>query len=1654
MKVRDLKTYIQGYCKEASIEKLGTDEEPFLRTMYGLGQRIDPTIAHIATFAKDSEEQLFYEFVQNAFDAKADSLCFFFDKDYLIVLNNGEPFLTDPDDPNPKDGQLYNFLAKGKSRKAGDDSKSGEFGQGSKLLYNLIADKSVASNSTLLLKAVKEARKGPYLISWGSSVQLDNFRLQSTDGWTYTDPYKENPDLLVCKILMTYFPIAPGVDNALFSRKEFHDIRAAFERLVDPKRTINRLKTGTGTAIIVPLGEGQFEAISDKTNISKVLTRLAGFTVLTADKERNRGRHLNHIYINHQEVEMEHVVHSLSIDFTIPDTDGSFSYQFAFNPSFAKDGTVTLFKTLPITETRYKMGFIIDSPNFDHDESRQRINDTRKTGLQLAEAFRHLLERIKQIQASDKELFDYIYKSLLASQPLKENEDVQFISKPFYETFLPFIRDNVKTQEGDYLPMSEVRKPDGDNPGIPLDKLGINDIHWVSEDISKGQIKCFGIDLQSLPLKDILMKADDRKLSEWIKSISRDRYMEFHSDFLHLSKEDAVIAEKHLFLSNKGNVYSLDEILSIDNPVILYDADAGHGHLDRCPEIEYILGPVSYFSDDQTVNGGTINVSKIARHIDFYRDGSARTDAASHILVDAKRFPRTLAPIKKNVPLFQALDGTYRAFSELIRRKPEGSILFDDFCVAGYVPDILPDEFFISTPKDIWSWLLENMDKVAALPDWAVQNRQYLKDIQSVFEAAERPSERITLYLVESGVPTSEKCFLLRSSDKLDSEQYDWVATFAFTNGYPLVPYQFRKALSEAPFETDSVSISDVLDNVAVVDARILQCIIKITGAAILRDFMVNSLGNDNYIITKLDRGRNYTCTIESESMDTALQGIGYNRIDPEVCRYFVNQLAEYELTTNNGMMEIVLRKLPEDKLPVLLPVVKLHNDSINRIFFENLQGLAVDNALEEDDLTWQIISYALGKDQSDGYYRARLMKLITHNDQHLPETIKSNIVSFNGTDYDLYLLLGNTKTENELADSFFSCLPDPGLFRRVVYSDCEESKSPEEVYDDLYNTYLTVEQLRFCLDYSLTKKPGYKNLEIGDDVSLSDALDMISKYGFVGFDEYFQMKGFNKDKQVYASNDLLLAEEKLPEAVSSWIDKDRENALHLLKGLKTDSCENIALRAALKENADFPNIQAAVNDEARLERTIRWIAEQRFDIPLLYTNARFRTLGNLLDKLPEDMDSLPGLRFTPAFSKDEAGLPTQILSFEYMDEGGALMTFENVHSNVDQIEKKVQLKQFFAQNKIYGYNGLNVNFLMSQGLNGRTRYVIRTTAEKKDYEEWNTTAYGQWKDSEESGGVRIFLSQAPVGIILSVINESTGEQAVKIASKSDLYGYDVEEKKVIIQHPNQEGLTEMKTLERVAKATLFFKDPFIALQSIYVDMVEKGIDPNALSESEKKAVEMAQALGEDAIDKINENIETIKDIVEGLSEEELKTVAENKDKIRNLLEDMPDDDDESMQSKVRKTIGYIGELIYEQYLKNNHIEHEYAAAQGVGDYDFKLKATSTRPAIFIDVKTNLYSFKEEAVPFYIHKSQNRFMQMHPDEPFRIVRISLTDLDLNKSYERIRDLYGAEADYETNPTLKKACQDIAKKYWKGARIEEFDSASPEYGIKIERLPRA
>jgi hypothetical protein len=158
--------------------------------------------------------------------------------------------------------------------------------------------------------------------------------------------------------------------------------------------------------------------------------------------------------------------------------------------------------------------------------------------------------------------------------------------------------------------------------------------------------------------------------------------------------------------------------------------------------------------------------------------------------------------------------------------------------------------------------------------------------------------------------------------------------------------------------------------------------------------------------------------------------------------------------------------------------------------------------------------------------------------------------------------------------------------------------------------------------------------------------------------------------------------------------------------------------------------------------------------------------------------------------------------------------------------------------------------------------------------------------------------------------------------------------------------------------------------------------------------------------------------------------------------------DEEEPTSKVRAVIGYIGEQVYDRYLTKRGIEHEYVA-EHEGEYDFKVKQGDE--TVYVDVKTNLYSLEDGTAPFYIHKSQSAFMQKHPDAKFRIVRVSLKDINIEREYTRIKDIYGAEADPAINEKLQKECQKIADTYWKGASIEVFDAKSPEYGLSITRM---
>ena len=135
MKVRDLRQYVEAICGTSSLSNLGKNNDALLITMHAAKSKVDSVIKSSATFASNAQEQLFYEFVQNAFDANADTLLFNANEEYLVILNNGDPFISTKDALNNEiPGELYSFLSKGKSDKEGNADTLGRHGQGSKLL--------------------------------------------------------------------------------------------------------------------------------------------------------------------------------------------------------------------------------------------------------------------------------------------------------------------------------------------------------------------------------------------------------------------------------------------------------------------------------------------------------------------------------------------------------------------------------------------------------------------------------------------------------------------------------------------------------------------------------------------------------------------------------------------------------------------------------------------------------------------------------------------------------------------------------------------------------------------------------------------------------------------------------------------------------------------------------------------------------------------------------------------------------------------------------------------------------------------------------------------------------------------------------------------------------------------------------------------------------------------------------------------------------------------------------------------------------------------------------------------------------------------------------------------------------------------------------
>ena len=1390
-----------------------------------------------------------------------------------------------------------------------------------------------------------------------------------------------------------------------------------------------------GSALIIPLGKGKYEKINSKGNLDKVMRGLGGFVSLTNANKYSDGRDIEHIYIQGKEIDMLKV-ESMKIEFTKGDTD--FLYVFGFNPDFATKNFVNFYKGLPIIDSQLKLGFIIDSQSFGIDNSRQRIiTEKEKVENQLTEAFSILKKQLLEFKDTNRELFTYIYKSLAYSSIYSIPDSASYVKGAFRTVFVPFFKEYFLSMDGNFYKAEDVINPAEENEDyrLPLGSIGVSK-HWANPDISSKLHTYLGIDIESLTIDEVIELSDEEDMTEWIKSLSEDDYKLYHNYCLrHIEG----IVEYSLFRSNNNNVYSYDEITGEDN--ILYCTDTENVVYN---DIEYIVEPFTDITPDSYYRS---LYYKLKQHVASYRTSNARKDTAVHILVKVEELCADIkSEISSQIPLFQNWNGEFKPFDSLLIERPGGTTLFDAFRVKGYLPSEVKKSWFIQPQKDgykTWTWILNNIESIKAVDGWKEYAKTFIKDLKTAYKnsiSEDHPKDNTRLingfYIDSNGCPSATPCVGLQNKKSLKTDEYEMVIKY--------------NDITSDPFVQNNISTKELINSVGTVDINVLSILIKIS-PLFLSSFWVKEMRGNYSIKEKTFEQYNYIYDNMEDSLRLKLESIGLYSVPAAVQELIpsIRTNNEYSLIKNSKLMEMAIKKF-DNKL-LLLPLIKDCNSDVIKLFFESIQYIDITSELDEEDERWKVIKF--GGDRSDS--RLTVFNKIRFNSNSLPTNIKQRYFKVDSNEYDVYLLDEDIKNDNQSIEAFFGCLPSKDCenwFRRTFYANKEEAVNTDALYNKLLFMTLDVNQVKFMLDICRLKNILELPVKLNFSASITSVLDMALESKFESIDNLVNIPGFNKTVQVYANKQLLNVEECLPEEIYKWIEK-HDNGLTVFSHIMTVAHPLISLRDALVNNIFvLPKFESYESGSERemLNKTIQWIANK--NLKICYLSERYSVCRAISERLPKDFQPYYALKLNGEIDNSSDGQKMPLFTFAPCAKSSAfLSSFDITPSIIDKLRDSNSLRNFIKSHNVFLFN--SENELWTRGLMPSPIWKISSIVDEKDYDEWDDSVYKRWKNTAESKGIIIKLSKKPVEVNLAIL--SGEEKLYQEKSKNSDFGY-IWDKLVVIKYQQEQDKSVVKKLSSTAAEIDFFRQPFIHLQSMYIDELE-NVSAQKIAEAEAAiaaAENGIQIADDELVIKKNPEVseDKIQDVIDNITEEaadkiEMKDLIDNMDKVKQILDDVIE---EEKESQVRQTIGFIGELIYSHYLENKKLVKDkdfiHAALEGVGEYDFEIKPEK----MFVDVKTTLYSLKDGTAPFYLHRSQNVFMQKHPDSKYHIVRISLNDLNLKKSYEELRDTYGKDANPLENPHLKKRCEEVAKRYWRGARIEEFDALSPEYAIRIEQ----
>jgi len=1103
--IKDLSLFRQYYKSQEALNSDNSIDTSFINTFHpekpvnktkGFSYLVYGARGNIGGFLRSAslnvaaDQQAIYELIQNADDCEANLFSVFYNKEYLLCINNGTPFSK---------RNMSAILNVGDSDKNSEDI--GTFGIGFKIIHRLLGEDDG-------LKAILNDHAGPIIFSWNQYNHLK--RLIDDEGIGINKIGVKDDDCpWLLKIIYTCFPTHLGEniknesysESTLFTKDEFREFLTFLKESLSKLGTFNENNLRQGSIFFLKIGSDKYKYINE--NIDNIFNGI-GYSF-------NFLNHLKRIYINEKEINKEKIILK-PFEYEIGseqynqirprneerNIDFSFAYYKNYKTALKLKTVPNIFNFFSMEEEKNGWCFLLHCNSFDMHNDRRKLQPNSNINERLLPYIANeIKEFLQDLSSSNTELFINIYPSLLLTD-IPENKP--HIKTYFYNHLISILSEKIPTNKG----FSDNKE----DVVIKKTKLSISPVDWgiekewfywtdfkEDEAIIKEAQNEEKLGLERMSISSLIENGDIETINEWISNAAENDFTLFINE-LEKDIPDKNFFDLQFLKCTDEYYYSINEIASSAKVLCVFE---------KIHEIKDILNDLELITTEINISDFKNIAEEAIKKIPYLKTINEKKVFDDFI---KNATPENSLNPKSKKRLFIAIKELYNVGDKSLKEWELFSNTEKDICSLNKIisPSIkvekwlikyqlLKSEFFEELEEyllqvdDIYpSIIFPLWDELIVFDEFDELNiSDFYSSVKNYFDEEAHKSlvlnKKAYIFTNEGFYPTSEVFYNESFSSIMDYPALK--SSIEKVTGFKTPSKKVLKYLTETPFKTDNDKLIDHLSDCTFEQSEAYE-LLRFCQKAEVKLFskgFFNESGND----------------IDWECNDSKIQ---YFSEDSKLIE-FINEYLEdtfYLLPSalqdfksfegirrNQELYDEIIEQLENiNELAVeFLPLLK-HKEVI-KSYLSNLPEIRLEkkSSFDKDSFEYLVISNIIAQFEDTEFEEIR-KKFLIYDDEiefKLQEIVTGNEVQFE-IDDKIYSIKvseilpdSDNFTKAEILESIIANFKKLELPKtkidKLLSIEIEEDDLAEKLADELIdslndNIIETTEQVAFCLLYEL----------------------------------------------------------------------------------------------------------------------------------------------------------------------------------------------------------------------------------------------------------------------------------------------------------------------------------------------------------------------------------------------------------------------------------------------------------------------------------------------------------------------------------------------------------------------------------------------------------